>query len=1511
MAARNQEFQAVRSEGGLLPADLLRRVLDPRSKLAGTSPQDYGLLPGDRLNEVITQAWNQLRRHWEDFRAQAANLPADEAGTGLTNERWNLPLLRQLGFGMLPVSAGPEIDGKTYAIARFAGAVPVHLIGCGLSLDRRTAGQRGAAAGNPHGLVQEFLNRSDANLWAVISNGLRLRLLRDNQALSRQSFVEFDLEAIFSGELYGDFVLLWLVCHATHLLPRDGAAPESCWLERWTREAEEQGTRALRELRSGVERALQVLGEGFTSHPRNTALRESLRDGSITPGQLHSQLLRLVYRFIFLFVAEDRTLDGRSLLHPIDDSPAGRTARERYAAHYSTARLRALAGTIKGSRHGDLWRQCQLLVTALSGEPAGATLRAQLALPALGSFLWSAEATAALNAAELTNFDLLEALRHLAYTRQGKLLRPVDYKNLGAEELGGVYESLLALTPQISADGARFSFAEFAGNERKTSGSYYTPDSLVQCLLDSALDPVVEAAIKGKRPAEAEQAILQLKVCDPAVGSGHFLVGAAHRLARHLARARALGLGESEPSPLLYQHALRDVISRCLYGVDVNPMSAELCRVSLWLEALEPGKPLAFLDHHIRVGNSLMGATPALIAAGIPDEAFSPIEGDDKKACSALKKRNKAERKGIGPLFAEEAAEIEQRLQQAAAALEELPDARPEDIKAKALAFRQHEHTADYRRRKALADLWCAAFVIPKTFIRPGDESTATGITQRHLNLLADADLADEALLAQVDALTAQYQFFHWHLAFPEVAARGGFDCMLGNPPWERVKLQEKEWFAERVAEIATAQSADARGRLIKRLQAERPELHALFLADVRLAEGASTFLRGSGRYPLCGRGDVNLYTVFSEAMRDGVSPTGRVGCIVPSGIATDDTTKFFFQDLVDRASLVSLFDFENAAPLFEGVHRSYKFACVALRAPAADEQAAAKATPAEFVFFAHRVEDLADDNRRFTLTRDEIALVNPNTRTCPIFRTKVDAELTKYIYRRVPVLVDENKPDGNPWGVQFSTMFHMSNDSHLFRTREELERDGWTLRGNVFERGAEQCLPLYEAKMAQVWDHRAADVVKSPTATVRQNQPAAIPLEERRDPCRLATPFYWVSEPKVRAAFGGACPSANVMVTKVTSATNARTCSPTILPPAAYGDSVLLLLTSRFDMPALATAQLGGALSSFALDYVARQKLGGVNLNFYIQAQLPVPSPSHFGVGSDRSLLLQSLLSRILELSATADDMSPFSKDLWPEGDGAVFRYDPERRFEIRCELDAAFFHLYLGTPEEWSRTASPELLKSLPTPRDAVAYIMETFPIVKRNDEEAYGSYRTKERILALYDELTRCLAEGREFTSTLHPPPGPPTTPDGRFAPLPAWPSGAPMPSDWPAHVHLPPHAAASADLVLQLADLAREFPASTFRLRVGGAARLRVTPVAATQLASNQQVVIASPRLTRSGAPVPVAMGSLRVEARLDASNDRPYHWVTVTSEEGVAQARFAEDEWRSLSTVGLINESPEA
>jgi hypothetical protein len=1341
VTTKRRDFQTIRSEGGLLPPDLLRRVLDPKEGLDGTRPEDYGLPKGERLNEVITQSWNRLGKHWAEFRAAAEHLPETEPGTGLTNDKWSLPLLRELGFGLLPTTAGPEIGGRTYAINRFFGPVPIHLIGCGLSLDRRAAGVRGAAVANPHGLVQEFINRSPGHLWAIVSNGLRLRVLRNNQALSRQSFLEFDLEAVFTGELYSDFALLWLTAHATRFTPRESDRAETCWLEQWTKFVSEQGTRALGDLRGGVKRALQVLGEGFTGHSKNLPLREALRTGQVPIADFHGQLLRVVYRLIFLFVAEDRTIDGRSLLHPRDDSDAAQLARERYVAHYSTARLRDMAAQIKGSRHGDLWRQFQLLVRALSGDPVSTDARTHLALPTLGGFLWDPASTAVLNNAELTNHDFLEALRNLAFTRQGKVLRPVDYKNLGAEELGGVYEGLLALTPQISADGHRFSFAEFAGNERKTSGSYYTPDSLVQCLLDSALDPVVEEAIKGRSGAEAEKAILALKICDPAVGSGHFLVAAAHRLARHLARIRALAHGESEPSPLLYQQAVRDVIGRCLYGVDMNPMAAELCRVSLWLEALEPGKPLSFLDHHIRVGNSLLGTTPELIAAGLPDETFVAIEGDDKKACTVLKKRNNVERAGLGPLFAEQDAETQLRLEQAATALEELSDDRPEAIRVKELSFRRHEQTEEYRHKKQLADAWCAAFVIRKQFSEPGRESSISGITQGHLNDLAVGRPLSSDLSVEVERLTREYEFFHWYLAFPEVFAKGGFDCISGNPPWERVKIQEKEWFAERSSEIANAPNAALRKQLIEELKVGEPTLHKQFLNDSRKAEGESHLMRNSGRYPLCGRGDINLYAIFAEVFSTLVNDTGRSGSILPCGIATDDTTKHFFQYVVDSRRLNALFGFINEEMLFPSVLHNFKFCLLILGGRRS------RTDHATIVFNSHNVEQTKDESRRFSLAREDIALLNPNTRTCPVFFWRQSAEITKAIYKRIPVL---NRDGGaNEWALRFGTIFHSANDSDLFMAEATDTR-----------------VPLYEAKMFDQYNHRYGSYEQLREGE-RSHMLPEVSADRLQDPHYRVQSFWFVEELEVDRVLSGKWSARWLLgFRNITSAGLWRTTIYSVLPRCGCSDKVPVVFfdPSCFD---LATSFIG-CMNSFVLDFVSRQKLGGASYSFFIKKQLPVPPPSRFDKPAawyPLATINQWVRPRVLELTYTAWDLEPFARDYgWS---GLPFRWDEERRFLLRCELDAAFFHLYLPSEAngEW-RHAEGEMAEDLtrlkasfPTPRDAVGYIMETFPIVKRKDIDKHGDYRTKLVILDIYDRMLHAFASGQTYKTLLNPPPADP--------------------------------------------------------------------------------------------------------------------------------------------------------
>ena len=375
----------------------------------------------------------------------------------------------ELGFGRLPVARAVEIEGTTYPISHnWKDRVPVHLVGFGVELDTRTKGVRGAAGAAPHALVQEYLNRTDAALWGLVANGRTLRLLRDSTSLTRQAYVEFDLEAIFTGELYADFALLWSVCHRTRF---EGERPADCLLERWTKKAADDGTRALDKLRGGVEKAIETLGAGFLAHPANGDLREALRSGALDRQDYYRELLRLVYRLIFLFTAEDRRDEttGRELLL---DPAAPDDAVERYRRYYSTVRLRSFAGRRRGTRHPDLWVSLRRVMAALGSDGAPT-----LALPALGSFLFGDEACPHLDGADLRNEDLLDAVRALATIEEDRRLRLVDYRNLGAEELGGIYEGLLELHPRIELDAnpPRFVLGTAAGNERKATGSYYTP----------------------------------------------------------------------------------------------------------------------------------------------------------------------------------------------------------------------------------------------------------------------------------------------------------------------------------------------------------------------------------------------------------------------------------------------------------------------------------------------------------------------------------------------------------------------------------------------------------------------------------------------------------------------------------------------------------------------------------------------------------------------------------------------------------------------------------------------------------------------------------------------------------------------------------------------------------------------------------------------------------------------------------------------------------------------------
>ncbi|MHC5727210.1 MAG: Eco57I restriction-modification methylase domain-containing protein, partial [Nostoc sp.] len=477
--------------------------------------------------------------------------------------------------------------------------------------------------------------------------------------------------------------------------------------------------------------------------------------------------------------------------------------------------------------------------------------------------------------------------------------------------------------------------------------------------------------------------------------------------------------------------------------MDLNPLAVDLCKVALWIEGFSRGLPLNFLDHRIKCGNSLVGVLDInCLDEGIPDEAFKAVTGDDRNLSSQLKKRNKKEREtdNEGQLSIFGSLETERtHYTESARELGDIPEATPQQVKEKQAKYQQTRQDLGWWRDYSACNLWTAAFFMPLTEQNLQLLPTTAALS-RLVRSCASAHLDSDALKRNyeqsiqniVDAankLAEEKHFFHWPLEFPEVFEVGGFDCVLGNPPWELLQIAEKEFFASRSMEIVNAANKAAREKLIKELPKKNPELALAFEDAKHDAEAQNKFIREAGRFPLTAVGKINTYAVFAETTRKLISSDGRVGVIVPTGIATDDTCKKFFGDLTQKQALASLYDFENRERLFAAVDSRMKFSLLAITGKPIKR--------GNFAFFLTQPKQLDNQARLFQVSPQDIALINPNTLTCPIFRTSTDAELTKKIYQRVPVL--ENETTGsNSWGISFMAMFQMANDSGIFKNEAD-----------------------------------------------------------------------------------------------------------------------------------------------------------------------------------------------------------------------------------------------------------------------------------------------------------------------------------------------------------------------------------------------------------------------------------------------------------------------------------------
>jgi hypothetical protein len=1338
----NTTLTAIQIEGNLVAADITSLL--STGSIKGQLSEDFGLAKTDKLADEIATAWGDAKAYWAAFQRKLARLQEDDTATTITRE-WAVSLLESLSYKAILTRQAEEVDGQTYAISHRADAgenkPPIHIVGCRLKLDQRPPS--GTPRLSAHGLVQEYLNKTE-HLWAITTNGYRWRLLRDSTLMTRLSYIEFDLEQILNGENFAEFGIFYRLFHRSRL-PEGMDDADKCLLEFYHQETLQQGGRVRDKLRDGVEEALRIFGNGFIQHPENEHLRSKVCSSALAPSEkdalkrnyepeFYRQLLRLIYRLLFLMVAE-----GRELLLIGEDVEKGRIYRE----YYSVERLRRLAERPSYRREGfqDLWQGLCVTFKLFDENWRGQVL----GLSPLNGDLFGSNTLPDIDNCAIDNYDLLQAIKHLSLYVDKNSLRRVNYASLDVEELGSVYESLLDFHPQVRVSQGIYEFMLVYGSDRKTTGSFYTPPQLVQQLIKTGLEPVIQEKLKssviinetklpvilsGTKCSEEpqihdenrdaslrfapfsmtieqlakEKALLSLKIVDPACGSGHFLLAAARRIGKELARIRT---GETEPGKEPLNLAIRDVIQNCIYGVDLNPLAVDLCKVALWIEGFYSGMPLNFLDHRIKCGNSLVGVLDLdVLKEGIPDEAYKAVTGDNKTLSTQFKKRNKEERKNQGQLSIFENLESDRtQYIENARKLGEITETTPQEVREKQARYKDSRKNPGWWRDFSACNLWTAAFFM--------------GLTEENLQLLPTTAALSRLVRSSAsappdqDALKRYYElnyeqsiqnivdaanrlaekkhFFHWCLEFPEVFEQGGFDCVLGNPPWELLQIAEKEFFASRSAEIANAVNKAAREKLIKELPKRNPELALAFEETKHDADAQNKFIRESGRFPLTAVGKINTYAVFTETNRNLISTDGRVGLISPTGIATDDTCKKFFGDLTQKQALASLFDFENREGLFPGVHRSYKFSLMTITGKPIKR--------GNFAFFLTQPRQLENPKRQFQLSPQDIALLNPNTLTCPIFRTSADAELTKKIYQRVPVLENE-KTGSNPWGISFMQgLFNMSSDSGLFENEP----------GN-------NLVPLYEAKMFHQFDHRWATYNDSgDTRDLTDN--------EKGDASFCVKPRYWVSCDEVENKLGGKWDKDWLLGFRdICRSTDERTAIFSLLPKVGVGNNAPMILSHIKDTKLISC--LLANFCSLTFDYVTRLKVGGTHMNFFIVKQLPVLPPESYTQEN-----IDFIVPRILELVYTAWDMQPFALDMGY--DGEPFIWNNNRRALLRAELDAYYAKLYGLTRDE---------LRYILDPADVYGadFPSETFRVLKNNEIKQFGEYRTQRLVLESWDKM-----------------------------------------------------------------------------------------------------------------------------------------------------------------------------
>lgn len=1347
------DYTSIHIYGHLLSDDILHEIETDLSML-GNREQDFNL--DVSLTAKIDNAWSSLRNDWKLFAER--NMLRDPYGTKSVRrlmERFFSSLDYQLDYQPTQIEANERKFDIPY-ICPELGQLPVIIVGdktgdveldmmdkC--TLDQRVKGEHRQKS--PHATMLDYLNSTE-HIYGIVTNGQVLRLIRNTGQLVKLTYIEFDLRRMVEEDHYAEFCLLFRLMHTSRF---SHSSDDACIMEQWFNRSIESGNRIRAGLSDAVQKAMEILGRAVVcgKGDGNEAFRQAIMNGEANSQTLNKELIHFIYRVLFLFIIEDRNLVYH-IGDPDKDADYDRKVhcQDIYKKFYAVSRLRGLSELphLRSSRYHDLWEG---LMDSFHLFEDGA-FGAPLCIKPLGGILFDKDTLHYLRYCRITNKELLEAFACLNEFKDEKQNRvKINYSSLDVEEFGSVYEGILEMRAVITQGTSvmDWGFTFGAGLDRKSSSSYYTRPDLVQNLIRTTLEPVIRERIAQCQTTEEKvRSLLSMKVCDAASGSGHIILAMARTLAWYICTLRT---GEDNPASQDYREALREVIQKCIYAVDYNPDAVELCKVVLWIEGYCAGKPLSFLDHHVRCGNSVVGVTNLdSLLDGVPKEAFSAEDKETKKKIIDL---NKAALKDVALVQAGKSAGYAVTLFSGDIAIQSIDDeqvglagkvkeinALPEDSLLQELAKQSKwEELMQSPRVKCLrraCDIYTYSFFkqfkkedFKSEFDEEANTFTSFDIpyTRTVFNALQEIKYLDytaeemeglqvlsDSFKREVDEVARANRFFHWCVEFPEVFADGGgFDVMCGNPPWDKIKVEDKKWFESHGRfDIVNAGTAAQRKKAIANLPIIDPILYKEYTDALAFAEAESRFVRFSGRFPLTATGDIDLYPMFAELCLS--FSIEAWGLVLPTGIAFNDSNKKFFAKLVEQNRLISLYDFENREKLFD-IDSTIKFCLLTAGRPQDEPRKVSGG------FYLTRLDHLLDPNRIYTMESADFVRLNPNTKTCAVFRTSKDAGLTAKIYRHSQILLNETTGE-NPWQVKFGSMIHMSNDSQLFRTYAQLTDAGAIKDGNNFYLNGVEYIPLYEGKMFWLFNHHYG---KNPITGPHPDSGKLLSpsILEYQNSKSILYPYYWI--PKEESG------KRVIKLDKKNNITWAWKHKWLI----AFRAQSKTVNERTFIVSLMPGSLLLSMMSSLVFDFVVRQKVGGKNVSNFFVKQFPVLTPEQIQTsGYEREIV-----ERVARLCWFNHDLDGWMEELRKQcpadydlPDEPVI-WNEEQRTVWQAELDAIYAHLY---------GLSTEDLRYILDPEDVCGKgcINETFRVLKDREIRELGEYRTKRLVLEAWNKF-----------------------------------------------------------------------------------------------------------------------------------------------------------------------------